>query len=285
MIVYLKGLSRKNKTIMNFLKRLMTLLMYRKVTKLDELYQRHAGEECYIFGNGISLKWMDLNKFKDKPSILGSMGVYHKDLSSLDVTYCAIIEPYWFWPIFPDGGFKKFKFLRHTVHNEYRKTMLDHPEILFFLNISNFPVIRHLNTLWVSKWYCPPFETKNPFKERADAHDGTFKYQISLAIYLGFKKAYLVGHDYTHSPSRIHHFYEKGQGIIDEKKDFNKEFIQYAKQYIDLVTVTVDSESKAMDFIKYKDLTGIDPVFRENIEIVNMDKLKSLETWHDYTIF
>ena len=37
-----------------------------------------------------------------------------------------------------------------------------------------------------------------------------------LAIYMGFTHIYLVGCDYTHVPARNLHWYEKGQGVIQD---------------------------------------------------------------------
>ena len=270
---------------MSFFKHLITRAMHRQVSKLDELYQRHAGQECYIFGDGISLKWMDLHQFADRPSILGNMLIYHKEVNALKRPYCTITEPNWFWPIFPYGRGGKLQFLRHIVHKEYRKSIMQNPETLFFINISNYPVARFSNALFVSRWYKPPFENKNPFRDREDSQHGTFKFQVSLAIYLGFKKVYLVGHDYTHYPSRSLHFYEKGEGLLDGNRDFSREFINYAKHHIDLVTVTLDGGSETLNSITYKDLTGKEPSFRENIDIVDRIKLESLATWHGYSIF
>jgi len=69
--------------------------MHHQMSKLDELYQRHAGQECYIFGDGVSLKWMDLHQFSDRPSILGNMMIYHKEANALRIPYCTITEPWW----------------------------------------------------------------------------------------------------------------------------------------------------------------------------------------------
>lgn len=257
-----------------------------QLSKIDTLYQSHAGEECYIFGAGISLKWMDLHQFADRPSILGNFLVYHKEIAALNIPYCTLTEPLWFWPFFPYRVGGNLKILKHTVHEEYRRSIAQYHDTLFFLNFSNYPVARFPNALYVSRFYTPPFEKYNPFIERDDSHAGTFKFQISLAIYMGFKKAYLVGHDYTHSPSRSLHFYEKGEGIVTKDKDFGRDFIDYAKQYIDLITVTLDGGSETMKSISYKDLTGKEPRFRENIDIVDRTKLESLATWRGgYSIF
>ncbi|MCG2722462.1 MAG: hypothetical protein L6290_10685 [Thermodesulfovibrionales bacterium] len=270
---------------MKFIKQLVTCAMHRQLSKLDGLYQRNSGQECYIFGNGVSLKWMDLRQFTDRTSILGNMFIYHNEVNALSIPYCTITEPYWFWPFFPCRVHGKFQLSRDIPHKEYRKSIIQNPDTLFFLNVSNYPFARFPNALYVSRWYEPPFETRNPFKDRSDAHHGTFRFQIALAIFLGFKKAYLLGHDYTHFPSKSIHFYEKGEGILNGNRNFSYEFINYAKQYIDMVTVTLDGSSETMKSITYRELTGKEPRFRENVEIIDRAKLESLAEWHGYSIF
>jgi len=259
--------------------------MNHQLSRLDEFYQRNAGEECYIFGNGPSLKWMDIHQFTDRISIAVNFLFFHKEASALRIPYCAIIEPYFFWPIMPYGSFLKPKFCRQRIQQECRKSIIQNPNTLFFLNVSNYPFVRSPNVVYVCRRYKPPFETKNPFKDMLDYCYGSFEFQIALAIYLGFKKAYLVGSDKTHIPSRGRHFYDKGEGTMEEMKDFFREYINYAKQYIDLVTVTLDGVSDTMDYITYKDLTGKEPAYRENYEIVDRDKLERLATWPGYSIF
>ncbi len=270
---------------MNIIKKLITRCFHYKLSELDKLYQKHAGEECYIFGDGISLKWMDLDQFKDRTAIIGNMMIYHKQVKDLNAPYCTITEPNWFWPIFPYGGLKKLKFLRHSLHKEYCKSINQNSKTSFFINLSNLPFTNFSNVIYVTRSYVPGVEQRNPFRERKDAHNGTLFFQISLAIFLGFKKAYLVGHDYTHQPSRSLHFYEKGSGIIGEHKDFARNFIEYAKKYIELTTITLDGKSETMDSVTYQDLTGTQTSFRENTEIVEKIKLDSLAAWPGYTIF
>ena len=266
-------------------KKLLTRAMRGQLSKLDTLYQRHAGQECYLFGAGTSLKWMDLQQFSDRPSILGNFVIYHKEVNALNFPYCTLLEPLWFWPLFPypQGGSPWI--LRNSVNKEYRKSIIQNYKTLFFINFSNYPVARFPNALYVSRFYKSPFEKNNPFSERPDSHDGTLKFQLALAMYLGFKKAYLVGHDYTHFPSRTGHFYEKGDGVMDDNRNFSREFIDYISQKMDLVTVTLKSGSEMMHSITYKDLTGKEPCFRENVDIVDMTKLKSLDAWLTYSIF
>jgi hypothetical protein len=270
---------------MSLIKNIVTRVMRGQLSKLDGLYKRHSGEECYIFGNGISLKWMDMHQFADRPSILATFMIYHKEVNALKIPYCSIIEPYFFYPIVPYPAPGGFRFIKNLHYREYRKSILQNPDTLFFVNFSNYPVARVPNALYVSRFYKPPFATDNPFSENPQSYDGTLKFQISLAIYLGFKKAYLLGHDYTHSPSRNLHFYEKGKGVITEHKDFCLEFLNYAREKIDLVTVTLDGSSTTMKAMTYKELTSKVPHFRENTEIVDMVKLEDLAAWEGCSIF
>ena len=277
--------SNKGNIGLIFLKKVITGAMHHQLSKLDALYQRHAGQECYIFGDGISLKWMDLQQFSNRLSIAGNMIVYHNDFKQLRAPYCTITEPFFFYPVFPYRPKGKIKLLRHYMYKEYKKSIAENPETTFFINFSNYPVCRFPNILYISRLYKTPFEINNPFRDRTDSHGGTFSFQLSLAIFLGFKKAYLVGHDYTHFPSRSLHFYEKGEGILDGNRNFKCDFINYAKQYIDLTTVTLEGGSETMNAITYKELTGKEPQYRENTSIVDRVKLENLATWHGYSIF
>lgn len=272
---------------MKFLKQLVARVMRHQLSKFDEFYQRNSGEECYIFGNGPSLKWMDLHQFTDRPAIAVNLLLFHKEASVLRIPYCALIETYWFWRIMYDGPTCKPMFCTSHYHaqQEFRRLIVQNPKTIFFLNITNYPVARYPNAVYVSRWYTPPFVTKNLFRENLDYPYSSFEFQIALAVYLGYKKAYLIGSDKTHVPSRGRHFYDKGEGTWENVGGYCREFLNYAKQYIDLVTVTLDGVSETMDFITYKELTGKDPVFRENTEIVDMAKLESLAKMPNLSIF
>jgi hypothetical protein len=130
---------------MSVFKQIVSRVLRHELSKLDELYQRHAGEQCYIFGDGVSLKWMDLREFSDRPSIIATIGIYHRDVRALQVPYCVNTCPYWFWPIYLSrsnrAGQHRLAYVRHRLHEEYRKSITANPDILFFVNLSNYPVI------------------------------------------------------------------------------------------------------------------------------------------------
>ena len=124
---------------MHFLKFLVNFFLNRYVRQLDQFHLKHDGEECYIFGTGTSLKWMDIKQFKDKPSILGNFSIYHKDMNDLNIPYCAMIEPFSFYPLQPRYTSGKLRFVRNQTVGEFLKVMKKFSKTCFFINTSNFP--------------------------------------------------------------------------------------------------------------------------------------------------
>ena len=102
---------------------------------------------------------------------------------------------------------------------------------------------------------------------------------------MGFDHIYLVGYDYTHVPSRMLHWYEKGQGEFCPHKNYQKDFFEIAKEFIDITTITLDGTSDFINAVTYKEHTGCEPVFRENTELVDEKYMKVLDTWSGYSIF
>ena len=45
----------------------------------------HRGESCYLFGDGTSIKYFDLNKFTDKISIPCGFLLFHNDIYGLNI--------------------------------------------------------------------------------------------------------------------------------------------------------------------------------------------------------
>ena len=248
--------------------------------KLKKLNNLHLGEECYIFGDGLSLKYYDLSLFNDKPSICSNNFIFHKDFEKLDVKYYSIYEPYWFLPFFV-SGFKGIKFLRNLIQKKHLKKFKAFPDVTFFSDITNSLRLKGNNIIYLGDSF-----SKNyiPYKNKINILEGSLRVEISLAIFLGFKKAYLIGHDYTHKNSLTSHFYERGKGIKNNHKYWNKDFFEIVKEYIDLITVTREGESNTLRSTTYKKLTGNIPIFKENTEIIDKEDLKSLSSWPGYKI-
>ena len=68
--------------------------------KTLQFKNQHLNQSCYIFGDGVSLKWFDLEAFANKPSILLNKFILHKDANKLDLKYHFLIEPFFFLSLF-----------------------------------------------------------------------------------------------------------------------------------------------------------------------------------------
>ena len=102
---------------------------------------------------------------------------------------------------------------------------------------------------------------------------------------MGFSQIYILGCDYTHQPSRIKHWYEKGKGQIEIHHEYSKQFLDIAQEYVDITTVTLDGKSEVLPYVSYRDFTGSNPEFKENTDIATLEDLRLLDTYPDYNIF
>lgn len=63
---------------------------------------------------------------------------------------------------------------------------------------------------------------------------------LSLAVFLDFKKAILIGNDYIFNPPQGRHFYEKGKGINVYIKNYHSKFLETIQNFIELETITIE---------------------------------------------
>jgi hypothetical protein len=168
----------------------------------------------------------------------------------------------------------------------YREELIDrNPDIEFFLSLSNYPTLRCPNITYTFKDLYDDRLPPDFITRRINAFHGSLRTSILLAIYMGFDHCYLVGFDYTHVPSRSWHWHEKGQGVFHPQVDYNKDFFEIAKEFIDITTITLDGTSDFINAVTYKEHTGRDPVYRENTELIDERYLKVLATWPGYSIY
>ena len=113
-----------------------------------KLEDKHLGEQCYIFGDGVSIQNYDLNKFNDKIGIACNHFPFHKDFKKTNVKYAILCEPFYFMPFF-DSIVKKRKVQTISSLNpiscHYRKIVKTNPGISFFINLSNYLFFRGKN--------------------------------------------------------------------------------------------------------------------------------------------
>ncbi len=270
--------------IKNSLKKVAFKLFENEINKIHLLKDIHLGQSCYIFGDGISIKYFDLNLFRDKISIPVSYIPYHKDFKLLNTKYCILGEPWYFYPYFKTTT-PPIHWWKNDIQKEYRKLIKNNPDIKFFLNLSNYPVIREKNIFFTFKNFNDKRLPSDFITTKLNAFDGSIRSSITLATYLGFKDIYLVGFDYTHNPGKALHWYEKGHGIDINFEDYNKDFFDKMRDYVNITTITINSKSNCCNSITYEEFTGKKPNFQENNELLKPNLMQLLNTWPDYKIF
>lgn len=254
------------------------------ISKIHALKDLYKGQDCYLIGDGVSIKWFDMSVFSDKKAIVCNFFPFHKDFDKLDAPYLSMVEPWWFYANETTPP-PESKSLPNYRQEEYRKLMDQYPDKTFFVNLSNYPVIRRKNIIYT---YLDFFDDRLPsnfINSRINGFEGSIRTLITMAAYMGFKHAYLIGFDYTHEPGRNLHWYEKGEGYFSPKSDYNKPFFDIAQEFIDITTITVEGGSKLVKSITYEEFTGLKPHFQENTELASMTYLNTLATWPGYEIF
>jgi hypothetical protein len=262
------------------MKNLLALLAKPLLSKIHRHRDAHKGESCYLIGDGISIKWFDLATFSDKTAIPCAFIPFHNDFDKLSVDYLSVAEPWWFYPLERDpaitGEYKKN--LRQLA---YRNVISQYPDKTFFINLSNYPVLSNKNIIYLFRDFNDKTLPENFITSRINSFHGSLRSSISM----GFDHVYLIGYDYTHIPSRTLHWYEKGQGLFLDHENYNKDFFEIAKEFIDITTITLDGTSNFINSKTYKEHTGRNPIYRENTDLVSEEYLKVLSSWSGYNIF
>ena len=245
----------------------------------------HAGESCYIFGDGASIKWFDLARFSDKPAfILGLLFLHKKFLHIGRPIYGLLAEPYYFYSYFrlPMPPYSLWK---NNIQRRYREVIRQHIDSQFFVSLSNYPVLRGPNVNYLFQSIPDSTFPIQCLSQNQNPMHGSLRVSITLAIFMGFSTIYLIGCDYTHAKSRSKHWYEFGSGVSNELVGYNKKFFDIAKKYVDIITVTLEGEGSLLSSIEYEKHTHSAPVYSENCDLVEMDDLLLLDTWPGYDVF
>jgi hypothetical protein len=243
--------------------------------KFEALYK---GESCYIFGNGASLKYYDFINFNDKIAI-GCAGLFfHRDFKKINVKYYYeghpfILYPYWINPY-------SNKINKNVLGMLYKRKMSDCSYVNYFISLSNYFGIRGDNIFYLyhfNKAFTSYTESKldAEFTPMASSLSG----MLGLALFMGFSDITLVGCDWFYFPQGEGHFYDFGR--FDDlfiEDPINKEFLLDAAQYADIRIVTPHEGYRGhlLPDITYKELTGDEPTYKENYEIVSESDLKAL---------
>jgi hypothetical protein len=251
--------------------------------RLRSLEGIHAGEECYIFGDGASVKNYDLRMFSDRPGIAVGVFPKHVDAGKCQIRYWILPEPMFFWPAIRRGPYSSRAARRRFQNFFSPEDMIARP-VVPILNVTNFPVGLRRGARYVFEKF--PSNRHSIFgRSDIDYFAGSVNASLSLALYLGFRRAYLVGFDYTHLPPVAGHWYEFGRGVEQSFENYNRHFFSWIQNHIEVVSVVPHEQSAIIPSVTYENLVGCLPSYRENNHLLPPLDLETLSLWDDYTIY
>ena len=241
----------------------------RQQKRINVVRNQHLGQSCYIFGDGISLKYFDLKLFGNLPAIVTAKVPLHVEIGFLDAKYWVLPEPAFCWPT----PWTPYSRTARRLHSPYRVRKLGIQPIM---HVTNFPFTFGSRSFFIFDDFYDSSLDNSFVTRNTTGFKDTFTAAISTAIYLGFSQAYLVGFDYTHRPSRTGHWYENGPGDNSNHENYNLEYIELASKAIQLTTITLDGTSDLLPFVTYEAFTGEFPKLRDNLDLLSSNDIRLL---------
>jgi hypothetical protein len=257
------------------------------LNRIKKLEANHEGEDCYIFGDGSSVSFFDLSRFNDKVGIAVNAFPRHIDAPRVSIKYWIVAEAGFFLPpIFKRRNMNEVSGFRNRVRFQsfYRRRQSER-DFIMFTSVSNF-----LTTLHPKMYYfwgrLPKVKKRFGYVSNHESFAGSICAALTLAEYLGFKRAYLVGIDNTHNPGTSHHWYESVRPIKSAQIPgaYHSEFFSEIQKYIEIITVTPFPQETELPSIDYETLTTVKPQFRRNIDLLSPRDLRLLALNPHYQI-
>ena len=238
-----------------------------------EFHHLYQGEECYIFGNGDSIKYFNLDLFKDKITFGCNLLRVHKNFNSLNLNYYVNAAPLIYSPIW--RGLKAIeKNPYYKIQTSFENTGYVHfvnaTNYYFIKNKTNFRFIHNFDKHPISLDYCD-------FSKSSSFVEGALTTMIGLAIYMGFKKVYLVGCDYFFKPYISGHFWSKLECVIGNSEFFYSELMDITKDVIDLTVITRKGISSNIKSTQYEEFFSVKENYKSADEIVSQSDFNAIE--------
>lgn len=182
---------------------------YATKSKLEAMRNKHAGERCFIIGNGPSLNELDLSKIGNEAAI-GVNGLFYKcrDIGWWPRYYCvedsSVMKENLDQIIAFPAEQKFFPALYNRLH--------PHDD-----NVNFFVMNRGFYEAKSPNFSVPRFSTD--FAQRAYCGQSVTYINLQLAFHLGFTEVYLIGMDFSYVIPK--EFEKKGDMIVSTGEDPN----------------------------------------------------------------
>jgi hypothetical protein len=252
---------------------------HKNLVKKNVKYKnKHAGETCFIFANGGSLKYYDISRLPKYPIIGCTHTLIDNRAKDLNVKYIALTDSYILYPVV----FNTYPFIRKFQKNKIRNIIdigiKNNSKVEYFVNLTNFysRVCRSKN---INYYY--HFGDKKSgsvdLSSNFSTMDGALDIMIGMAKFLGFKKAILIGCDYLGSPPVMGHFYADSKPFSGNyMKDYCAR-IKAISSGIDLLVILPKGVfSPDFPFDSYENYFGLERSYLENSEFIDLEVLAEL---------
>ena len=278
-------MKKSLKNIMKpFLKNVLQIFwgMHRPlVFKNKNLQNIHAGETCFIFANGGSLKYYDISKLPDVACLACTFSLTDDRMKSLNPKYYVVADSYALYSLLFNTQPHVRRFQVNKMKLVFEDIFKTNRDTKIFVNISNFyaKICRRTNIQ-----YYHYFEDRNSFK-----HDlagsfsncrGSLDTMLGVAKYLGFTEALLFGCDYLGTSPMEGHFYSDKKPSSSIDKDYFQEYHNKVKLAADGIDVTVilpkGVTSTSFKSESYEDRFGLERENNKNNDIIDGRHLKML---------
>lgn len=258
-----------------FLRKAAYLACFPLLRRVRRFQGLHKGQTCFIFGDGTSVKYYDLSKFDNHLGIAVNHFHLHNEFQKTKTAYWLCIEPFYFWPLA-----RRRRFPNRTQRRERIKLVQPSPSsrerLTCIYSVTNAPFIPdRRKSLFVLDNLPSRTEPSNT-KPTVNDFRGSMYAAISLAIYLGFERAYLVGFDYQHEPSRSGKWYGY-RSVAHTQTKRDDRFLAQVKDHIEVIHVVPFPQDLTPNSISYHELTGDKPSYRECFELTSRKNVALLE--------
>ena len=258
-------------------------LLKKILSRNSKLHNTYNGQTCYLFGNGYSLKYIDLKKFNNILSFTTGLNYIHKDYSFLKVVADFHLHPGIFSPIWRHPYTHRISIINKT-RKFLIKTSRVPQNINFFTSIYNYPFLKRQNNIFYLHNFGKSIDLDkiNPSSEFSLMLGSTFA-MIGVAAYMGFKKIVFVGMDYLSNEPKHGHFYEYSirEKIVDVSQfvantktvtDFCEKNYKCEFQFLSLNS----SKSNYFKNIDYEKNFNDIEIYKENTDLVEKKILNEL---------
>ena len=268
------------KYILNFFWKL-----HKPFVKKNKIFKnKHLGETCFIFGNGGSLKYYDIDKLPDNPSIVCAHSLIDNRLKKMNIKYLAITDSYILYPFL----FNTSPQIRKIQTNKIKKIFWDsvrgyNKGITIFTSLTNIyaSFFKRLNINFFHH-----FENKNSNScdlsgDFSTCH-GAVDIMLGMAQYMGFSKAIIMGCDYLGTPTMLGHFYSDDEPHYASEhheegySNFRQRVKAVGKDIETLVILPEGVTSPDFNYDSYENYFGLEKNYRNNFDFIDQKYIELL---------